>query len=403
MDRANGLVFMVSYVLVFLASPVLYIGVVQAALCDKLGASAMVSNLPAAVYLLGSFAPFYLAMIVPHSLEVATVVWANTATAFLLVSVVVVLALPCPANIQIAVVVLVGLLMGCSESTSQVFTLQCLGRGTTIKGRSRAMKRTFTFAPLCAVAGSLGTQYVLDEKTSPLAYPHDFMVIYSVAAISMASVAYVTSRYRVIPVPEEPQPNFFRSVISTVQLCLNSRALLLLFAVYLMWNISLSATGNLALFTKMAIGRDPKDFAGLIMAIRFAGKALGGYLLGWLALRFGTRSSVIASIIMLMAAAIWALVVPGYGYLFSHAIQGAGELGGIYIPNYVIELSEPAMGARNLSLINLASPLSSFAPPVYGMLADRFGFRSSFVFAILTALAALALAGRIRKDHTSRK
>jgi hypothetical protein len=51
MDRINGLIFFVSYVLVYLAAPVIYVDVVQAALCDKLGASTAVANLPASAFL----------------------------------------------------------------------------------------------------------------------------------------------------------------------------------------------------------------------------------------------------------------------------------------------------------------------------------------------------------------
>src|SRR5690242_20251528 len=50
MDRANGRIFLFSYLLVYFAAPVTYIGVVQAVLCDKLGTGAMVANLPFGAY-----------------------------------------------------------------------------------------------------------------------------------------------------------------------------------------------------------------------------------------------------------------------------------------------------------------------------------------------------------------
>ena len=40
LDRRNGRVYLVNYLLIFLAAPVMYVGVIQAALCNKLGASA---------------------------------------------------------------------------------------------------------------------------------------------------------------------------------------------------------------------------------------------------------------------------------------------------------------------------------------------------------------------------
>ena len=70
LDRRNGNLFSYSYLLIFLAAPVLYVGVVQAALCDRLEASATVANLPAAsAYFLGNFAPIIFAWLLPHRLE----------------------------------------------------------------------------------------------------------------------------------------------------------------------------------------------------------------------------------------------------------------------------------------------------------------------------------------------
>jgi len=57
MDRANGRIFLFSYLLVYFAAPVTYIGIVQAAPCDKLGTGATVANLPFAAYQAGQFAP----------------------------------------------------------------------------------------------------------------------------------------------------------------------------------------------------------------------------------------------------------------------------------------------------------------------------------------------------------
>ena len=60
LDRRNGNLFSYSYLLIFLAAPVLYVGVVQAALCDRLGASATVANLLALSLLFGKLRSYYL-------------------------------------------------------------------------------------------------------------------------------------------------------------------------------------------------------------------------------------------------------------------------------------------------------------------------------------------------------
>ena len=105
MDRRNIFVFYQSYLLIYFAAPVVYVGVVQAALCDKLGASATVANLPAAAYLLGSIAPLLLSWLVPPRLESSVVVYANTITAALLAMVCVTLVFPSQNSVRIAVLV----------------------------------------------------------------------------------------------------------------------------------------------------------------------------------------------------------------------------------------------------------------------------------------------------------
>src|SRR5437899_3102229 len=83
-DRRNGLIFCVSYLLIYFAAPVVYVGVVQAALCDKLGASATIANLPASAFLFGTVASFFLTWLIPPHLERSVVVYANAIRATLL-------------------------------------------------------------------------------------------------------------------------------------------------------------------------------------------------------------------------------------------------------------------------------------------------------------------------------
>ena len=82
------------------------------------------------------------------------------------------------------------------------------------------------------------------------------------------------------------------------------------------------------------MGAGPKDVSGLIMALRFGCKSIGGYALGVLALRKGIRASVMMCSILLVAGIFWGWIMPGYAFLFAFGLIGAGELGGAYIPNF---------------------------------------------------------------------
>ena len=78
---------------------------------------------------------------------------------------------------------------------------------------------------------------------------------------------------------------------------------------------------NLSLYTRAAVGRDPKDLSGVILALRFGCKSLGGWALGVIALRSGIRAPLLATVLLLGGAALWAWSVPGYGFLLAFRIR----------------------------------------------------------------------------------
>ena len=89
---------------------------------------------------------------------------------------------------------------------------------------------------------------------------------------------------------------------------------------------------------------------------------------------------------------LWAWVAPGYSYLFAFGLMGAGELGGAYFPNVLLSLSPLVDGARNMSILNMASVVASPSPVLHGMLTDHWGFPASFALGIGTASGS-ALVG----------
>lgn len=394
-DRRNGRIFYVSYLLIYFAAPVTYVGVVQAALCDKLGASATVANLPLAAYTSGFFAPLFLTWAVPHRFERAAVVAANSATAVCLALVAVTLLFPFPDGIRIAAVVLQGCVMGLTASASQVFMLQCMKRGTTLAGRARAFKLAFGYGPISAVAGSLSAQFLLNRGIPGLRHPHDFALLYLVGVPCMAGVAFAASRFRLVPVEDEARPPLPSHLISTIRGFATSRAMTMCWLAYWLFNCTLGGISNLSLYSKVAIGADPKEFSGLIMALRFGFKALAGFALGAMTLRYGIRAPLFATVLLVGMGTLWAWVIPGLAYLPAFGWMGAGELGGAYFPNYVISISSMLDSPRNLSLLQLAMPASSFAPALHGALTDWVGFQGSFAFGCICAVLALLLLIRL--------
>lgn len=390
-DRHNGWVFTVCYILIFLAAPILYVGVVQATLLDKLGANKTVANLPAATYMLGQIAPLFFSWLVPHRLERQVVVWANAATGIVIALVFMTLVVPCPAEVRIGAVVLQGLLQGLSASTSFVFMVGCLRRGTSEQGLALTLKRTFTITPLFAVAGSLGAQYLLNPGLPFLPYPFDFAALHLIGTLAAFSIALNARRFRLPHLDDEARQPLFPFLIRSTREFFGDRQMACLWVGYVLWYSSLDIVSNLSLYTRQAMGRDPKDFSGIIMAIRFGCKAIGGWMLGIMAVRYGLRSAVFGTALLVAAGSAWAWAVDGAGYLFSFGLLGAGELGGAYFPNFVSSLSVAAVAPRNLAMITLATSASSFAPVLHGYLTDRFGFPASFALGIATGLLAFVM------------
>jgi len=395
MDRYNGRLYFFSYLLIFLCAPIDYVGVVQAALCNRLGTSHTIANLPAATYSLGYILPFFLSAVIPYRLERALLTLANVVTAASTAIVCVVLFFPFSTPIRVAAVIIQGGIVGLSACTADVYTFQCLGRGTTEIGRDRIFKLTFTISPLFGVAGSLIAQFILGGGIPRVRFPYDFGLLYFFCLPCMGGVAFLSSRYKMIWLEERPRSPIFQSVSTQLRSYAANRNLVLLWFAYLFWFFSINSSPNLSLYALKALGKSPSLLAGLSMALTFGGKSIGGFILGAVAVRRGSLAASGVSTLLAGGALAWACLVPGYSYLLSFAFIGAGALGGTYFPNCVFSFSPPSSSTSDLAVLSLTRPVSSIAPMIYGVLADSYGFRASFIFGMATAALAWWLVCRV--------
>jgi len=377
--------------MIYLAAPVYYVDVTQAALCNKLGASATVANLPASFNMLGCFVPFVFACLVPHRWERRMAFVPRALMAGLMVPVASVLILPFDNHTRILAVIGECLILGLLNAVSQVYMLQCLARGTTEAGRARALKLTFTFGPVAAVVGSLGAQFILRGGIPGMLFPKNFALLHLIALPCAAITAWCCSRFDLVPIAEKPRPAFLSQLRNGFRDYAGSRSMVILWLAYLLWNCALYVTANLSLFTKEAMGRDPAEFSGLILAIRFGSKAVAGFGLGVLNIRYGFRAPLIATVSLIGLAMIWSLAAPGYSYLAAFGFLGAAELGGVYFPNAVLSWSSALTATRDLSLLGMTAPAASPTPALYGFVTDHWGFPVSFALSGAAASAALWL------------
>jgi MFS family permease len=390
-ERRNGNLFILTQLLTYFSAPVLYVGVVQAAFCDRLGASATVANLPNSTYLLGAIVPIFCAWLFPARSEQRIVQVGYTVVATSLLLVCAVVFLPAPNALRIGVVIGQGLLLGVMNSTISIYLMKCLARGTSEQGRARALKYAFGFGPVAAVLGSLFAQLLLAGKIEGVRYPVNFGILYLVALPCMAACALAVRRFRLVDVPDETTPSLVDFMRRSLGAFVEDRRLVITWISYLLWYCALGGMTNLSLYTREAVGRTPLELAGVIMALRFGCKSIAGFGIGSVAARFGARYAMICTVVFVGLGMAWPLISTGYGYLGAFGLMGAGELGGIFFINYVVSISQPALATRNLALLSLVAPVSSFVPALHGSLTDAFGFHASFLFGSLAAGAALTL------------
>lgn len=391
MNRHNALIFALSHALIYLGAPVIYVGVVHAALCDQLGASATIANLPASAYFFGFFAPPLLSWMIPKRLEQTAIIVARLVTSGSLAVVFVTLFFPFPDTVRLVAVIGQGLILGFADSVAIVYLFHCLNRGTTVQGRARAFTQAFSFGPLFAVAGSLGAQYVLAGNVAALPYPRDFASLYLMGALCTAATAFLVSRMHLPTLEDEERRPLARFIREAVQSCVQVRTFGLLWLAYLLWFFTLNGMPNLSLYAREAVGRAPRELSGYIMALRFGFKALGGWVLGLLFSRQGVRAPLVLTVVLVGGSMVWAWGVPGYYYLLAFGLMGIAELAGAYFPNYMMSLSTPLTGARDLAMLQLVIPVSSVAPVLHGRLTDLLGFSASFAFGTTTAVLSLWL------------
>src|SRR5262249_30239025 len=155
---------------------------------------------------------------------------------------------------------------------------------------------------------------------------------------------------------------------------------------------------NVTLYTQEAIGEPPEKYVGLQMALRFGFKVFAGFFLGWLLTRTNPKTLLVVTASLSFAGVAWALSVPGFWFMLSFGIMGAGELFGVYYPNYILGCSPKSRMRRNMAFASLVTMPVGFAPVLFGFISDelgsgnkKVGFQASFVAAMLLIVAAIVL------------
>ncbi|MDB5390390.1 MAG: hypothetical protein JWM11_6036 [Planctomycetaceae bacterium] len=467
-QRWNLILFALCTGTQYLAAPVLYVGITQASLCDRLGADARTSNLPGTLFFAMTAMPALIAWLSPRvsSLKRNLCLCYGT-SALMLATLAVTLASPASNQVKLAMIVLQGGVSGAVMPAAIAFLWEVMGRGSDESRRGLALGLAFGAGPLLAVLGSLGQTALLGGDLfglhfDGLPYPTNFIILFGAGTPIMALAALLSQFFVISPVENEPSREPLASVIGLLiglplmfaavtlmhfsahspnsmsettssafqenilqrlgylsaigaalafvyhfREILQQRVLLLATLVTILVYAGNVIPSNMNLYSTEALGDIPEKYAGVQNMLRFSFKVVTGATLGWVLTRTNPRIGILATSSIFLVAQIWAMFVTGPWYLVAFGIHGAGELVGVYAPNYIVSASRRDQLRRNMAFVTMLMVPAAPAGYLYGAIVDgvkqagwtafgmnstALGFRLSFLVCGLLILSGIILA-----------
>jgi len=238
---------------------------------------------------------------------------------------------------------------------------------------------------------------ITDSTSGPMAFEIDPQLC-QWTAYSLGFVSTVAFVYQ------------FRSILS-------QRTLLIATLVTILVYCGNMIPANMNLYSEFALGDEPSKFAGVQNTLRFGFKMFAGLGLGWLLAKTNPRAGVLATSFLFLAALCWALFVTGPLYLVAFGVFGAGELIGVYAPNYIVSASRQADLRKTTAFMTLLMAPAAPVGYVYGSIVDfvrknqwtalgmdsaTLGFRLSFLACAVLILCGIALALTMLPKHPRR-
>lgn len=455
-QRRNMILFAACTGLQYFAAPVLYVGITQASLCNRLGGDARMSNLPATLYFAMTAMPALIAWLSPHASKLKrNLSLCYAISGIMLGLIAITLALPLSAAVKIGAVAVQGGVAGAVMPAAIALLWEAIGRGSAESRRGLALSLAFGVGPLLAVLGSFGQTALLGGNLFGLEFPgvpfpYGFIALFGIGVPIMALSACLALLFIIPPEPRELPRETFGSVVGLlIGLPLMGLSLILVSAADYMRGAWLSPVGyaagmvaaaaflyhfrsllqqrvlliatvvtvlvysgnvipsNMNLYSSEALGGLPEKFAGVQNMLRFSFKVVAGLLLGWMLTRTNPRAGILATSSIFLLSQIWAIFVTGPWYLVAFGIHGAGELVGVYAPNYIVSASRRIDLRRNMAFVTMLMVPAAPAGYLFGSIVDgvqrsgwtlgdmssaSLGFRLSFLVCGALILCGILLA-----------
>lgn len=476
-QRRNLAIFALCTGMQYLAAPLLYVGITQGALGRRLEADERTANLPQTLFFAMMAVPALIAWASPRVASLKRNLSLCYFAVGLMQGIVALTLLSDASNaVKIGVLILQGGTAGALISTAIALLWEVVARGTEESRRGLALGLAFGLGPIFAIVGSFLQTVILGGKMGPLEfagleYPMKFAVLFG-AGVPILWTAALLGQFCIVP-PTEHEPRrepasqvagllvgvpamfaavfllhagtpaagaveelrhevlalvgVLMSLIAAVAILYHFRTILrsrLLFGISLVTILLYAGNGittNMNLYSEDVLGNLPEFSAGVQQQLRFGFKMATGLVLGWLLARTNPRTGLVATAALLLASQLWAMFANGPMYLVAFGIYGAGELVGVYAPNYLVSASRASELRRNMAYATLLMVPAAPASFLYGSVVrwiktsdistdaavrSALGFRASFatcaaVIALGLLLALALLPARPTPDPSS--
>ena len=393
----NVMLYGLTWGMIYLAAPVLYIGLTQASLLQQLGYNEFTCNLPGSIYLWFSPTAVIIAWMFPYVRLLKRVVAIGYLVSSAMAGLVFVgLLLPTPHLALMTVLVHAAVASG-TNGTCVAFTWEILSRAMSARRRGYAFALSTGPGALLAVIGSLASQWLLTrEWTTSFGFRLNFALLYLGVVPLMLIAAWCSARLHV-PQPETEisrQP-FIATIFGGFWEFITNRLILIAVIGYILVYAGFSIMPTITLYTPTAVGVSSQDLVGYQQALLFGCKVFMGIFLGWLLVRSHPKLPLIITTLVCILAVLWAMLAPGYWFMLSFGIMGAGQLYGLYFPNYVASCSAPDKTRQNMAFCGLILLPCGAMPLVYGAVVDHFktslGEQAAFQLSFGLSVAILTL------------
>jgi len=311
-----------------------------------------------------------------------------------------------PAAVVTGCVLLFAGVFGAANGVMLMALWEVVRRGVSTARRGVTLGFSFGIGPIAACAGSLLQQMLMGKEpltgyTFGMWFPDSYLALFAGTLPVMVLCVFLGAAFQIpLPVDEPVASSRTAEILDGLRQFATSRPVVLAAVGYLLvYSGGNAIFDNVSLHAKDVLGQATPDTVGLQNFLRFGFKAVAGMLLGWLLAKTNPKAALLATTAILLAGMAWALNVSGWWYLLTAGLLGAGELFGVYFPNYVTTASAKSQVRANIAYLNLLGSLVGFASVIFGQISDQFGRIASFhtatgVLILAMLLIAFALPAR---------